>query len=203
MIKQLGNRILSLQVLISISLVKNAKPKPRKKAETKSKQRLKKKNTAKSSKSSTKKLKQISPKTTGPQKAANVKKVHRFRKVKPKRKLPENKSTKDEDIPTEVMWLREDPRESLLSRFVETPKGNNVGESIGIERSRIILKKKLNFYSIPLKYVKEKDDKLVLTHKVNWTRAAKLGEIWRRKALDIIPKKKKTKGKKPKKVERQ
>jgi hypothetical protein len=100
------------------------------------------------------------------------------------------KPKKEQEVPDEVKWMQEDPHDQLLSRFVETPKGTRVGESIGIEQSRIILKNKLNFYVIPLKYIKEKDDKLILRRKVNWDRAAKLGEAWRKKALDVIPKNK-------------
>jgi hypothetical protein len=59
----------------------------------------------------------------------------------------------------------------------------------------IILKNKLKFYSIPLRFVKEKDDKLVLRKRVDWARAEKLGEIWRKNALDVIPSKKVNKGK--------
>jgi len=103
------------------------------------------------------------------------------------------KSKKADEVPNEVKWMQEDPHDQLLSRFIETPKGTRVGESIGIEKSRIILKNKLKFYSIPLNYVKEKDDKLVLRRKVDWIHAAKLGELWRKNALDVIPNKPKHK----------
>jgi len=90
------------------------------------------------------------------------------------------------EIPDELNWIKEDPHELLLSRFVETPKGTKLGESIGIYRKRIILKNKLNFYSIPLDSIREKGAKLVLRRKVDWKKAAKLGEIWRKNTLDII-----------------
>ncbi|WP_455392723.1 DUF5749 family beta-barrel protein [[Eubacterium] cellulosolvens] len=116
------------------------------------------------------------------------KKLIRRPKQKLKNRQPTAKQKGEDEVPDEVKWLQEDPHDQLLSRFVETPKGTRVGESIGIEKSRIILKNKLKFYSIPLKFVKEKDEKLILRRKVNWSRAEKLGEIWRKNALDIIPK---------------
>ena len=117
------------------------------------------------------------------------------KRSKLKTKPTQKKVQKEDEIPDEVKWLQEDPQDQLLSRFVETPKGTVVGESIGIEKSKIILKNKLKFYVIPLKYVKEKDDKLVLRRKVNWDNASKLGERWRKQALDVIPKNKPKMGK--------
>ena len=103
------------------------------------------------------------------------------------KKQPDATPPKKEDgVPDELRWMQEDPQDQLLSRFVETPKGTRVGESIGIEKKKMILKFKSNFYVIPLNYIKEKDDKLVLLRKVNWERAGKLGEIWRRNALDPL-----------------
>ena len=113
-----------------------------------------------------------------------------IRKTKLKIKSSHDKLQQEDNIPEEVRWLQEDPQDQLLSRFVETPKGTKVGESIGIEKSELILKNKLNFYLIPLNYVKEKDGKLILRRKVNWSSAAKLGDAWRRRALDIIRNKK-------------
>ena len=116
------------------------------------------------------------------------KKVVRKTKVKPTPVKKVRPSQEPGTVPDELKWLQEDPKDQLLSRFIETPKGTIVGESIGIEKSQLIIKNKLKFYSIPLKYVKEKDDKLVLRRKVDWIRAQKLGESWRKKALDLIPK---------------
>ncbi len=95
-----------------------------------------------------------------------------------------------EELPQELRWLRDDPHELLLSRFVVTPKDTPLGESIGIDKSMIILKHKSKFYSIPLKSIKEKGDKLVLHKKVNWKRAERLGEHWRKKTLDVMKVKK-------------
>jgi hypothetical protein len=93
---------------------------------------------------------------------------------------------KEEEMPEELQWIKEDPHELLLSRFVETPKGTKLGESIGIDGKRLILKNKLNFYSIPLKTIKEKDQILILRKKVDWDEASKLGETWRKNTLDYI-----------------
>lgn len=132
-------------------------------------------------------------------------KVKPVPKTKVKKKPPSDivkrveESSNNDDIPVELQWLREDPHELLLSRFVETPKGTRLGESIGIDKSRLILKNKLNFYSIPLKSVKEKGDKLILRRKVDWKSATRLGEIWRKNTLDVIKTRpKKTKQRKAK-----
>jgi hypothetical protein len=133
------------------------------------------------------------PVKTRPPRARTVtprKKVVRAAKVKRRPATGKTDKASKEKIPDEVKWMQEDPQDQLLSRFVETPKGTRVGESIGIEKKRIILKNKLKFYSIPLKYVKEKDDVLILRRKVNWSVAEKLGEAWRKNALDVIPKNK-------------
>jgi hypothetical protein len=118
-----------------------------------------------------------------PKKDTKKKLVKRSKLKKRSATIP---SKKDDGVPDELRWMQEDPQDQLLSRFVETPKGTRVGESIGIEKKRMILKFKSNFYVIPINYVKEKDDKLVLLRKVNWDRAGKLGEIWRKNALDPL-----------------
>ena len=127
------------------------------------------------------------------------KKLIRRPDSKVKKRARVTKSKKDQ-VPNEVKWMQEDPQDQLLSRFVETPKGTVVGESIGIEKSMIILKNKLKFYSVPLKYVKEKDDKLILKRKIDWSKAEKLGELWRKEALDVLPKNKPKKSKRSKKL---
>jgi hypothetical protein len=101
--------------------------------------------------------------------------------VKPKVK-PE-----EAEIPDELRWIQEDPHELLLSRFIETPKGTRLGESIGIDKKMLIMKKKSKFYSIPLKAIKEKGDVLILKKRVDWKKASKLGETWRKRTLDVIP----------------
>ena len=90
------------------------------------------------------------------------------------------------EMPDELRWIHEDPHELLLSRFIETPKGTKLGESIGIEKKSLILKNKSNFYSVPLNSIKEKGDKLILRKKIDWKKAAKIGEAWRRRTLDVI-----------------
>jgi hypothetical protein len=109
-----------------------------------------------------------------------------IKKLKLTTQRPINNGSKENEIPDNLKWLQEDPHELLLSRFVETPKGTKLGESIGIDKSRLILKNKLKFYSIPMTSIKEKGDKLVLRRKVNWKLAVKLGERWRKKTLDVI-----------------
>lgn len=134
-------------------------------------------------------------------KSDSKKKLLKRSKLKPKSTSVSSK--KDEVVPDELRWMQEDPQDQLLSRFVETPKGTRVGESIGIEKKKMILKFKSKFFVIPLSYVKEKDDKLVLLRKVNWDNAGKLGEIWRRNALDpLYAGQKKASKKKPRKKPR-
>lgn len=131
-------------------------------------------------------VQKIKSKPTPKQKSKKPLKPKPVKKVRIKKRTapaPGSKPGKEGELPIELQWIREDPKEQLLSRFVESPKGTLLGESIGIDKTKIIIKHKLKFYSIPLKSIKEKDDKLVLTKRVNWERAAKLGELWRKDAL--------------------
>ena len=137
------------------------------------------------------KLKKVKPvETSAARKKKGVVKKKSVKTVKKKDKF--------EGLPEELMWIKEDPQELLLSRFVETPKGTRLGESIGVDKTQLILKNKSKFYSIPLKFIKEKKNKLVLRKKVNWKTAARKGEHWRKITLDPMYQKTKKKMKKKK-----
>ena len=110
------------------------------------------------------------------------------------KRRPVKKTTKktEEQLPEDVKWLEDDPHDEILSRFIFNSKGEQVGETIGVEGKQLIVKNREKFYSIPFNSIHEKNDELVLKKKVNWERAEKKGEKWRKKALDLIkPKKKK------------
>jgi hypothetical protein len=117
---------------------------------------------------------------------ATVEKAKKIEKKEKSKDIGIGKGKTDDEVPEQLKWLQEDPHELLLSRFIESPKGVRLGESIGIDGSNIIMKNKTKFYSISLKAIKEKGDALILRKKINWKLAEKLGEKWRKKTLDVI-----------------
>jgi hypothetical protein len=123
-------------------------------------------------------------------KRGKAKKV--VKKRRPVKKRPSKKPIKkaDEQLPEDVKWLEDDPHDEILSRFIYDPRGKQVGETIGVEGKQLIVKNREKFYSIPLNSIHEKKSELVLRKKVNWAKAEKKGEKWRKKALDVIKPKK-------------
>jgi len=97
---------------------------------------------------------------------------------------------KDDAQSLDLGWMEEDPKDHLLSRFIEDPSSNIIGESIGIERKNLIMKSGLKFYSIPLKNIVEKNDNLSIKGRIDRKKARKLGEAWRKRALDPLYQKK-------------
>jgi len=93
--------------------------------------------------------------------------------------------------PEDLKWVEEDPKDHLLSRYIKDSKGKVVGESIGVEGKYIIMKNGLKFYSIPLRNIVELETELRLKGRINRDKARKLGEEWRKKALDPLYQKKK------------
>jgi hypothetical protein len=93
----------------------------------------------------------------------------------------------------ELKWVEEDPKDHLLSLFIKDSNGNVIGESIGVEGKYIIMKNGLKFYSIPLKNIIEGEMELTLKGRINRPKARKLGEEWRKRALDPLYQKKKKK----------
>ena len=91
----------------------------------------------------------------------------------------------------ELRWVEEDPKDHLLSLFIKDANGKVIGESIGVEGRYIIMKSGLKFYSIPLKNIVEGEMELTLKGRINRPRARKLGEQWRKRALDPLYQKKK------------
>ena len=130
------------------------------------------------------------PKLKPSVKRGKAKKV--VKKRRPVKKRPSKKPIKkaDEQLPEDVKWLEDDPHDEILSRFIYDPKGKQVGETIGVEGKQLIVKNREKFYSIPLISIHEKNSELVLRKKVNWVKAEKKGEKWRKKALDVIKPKK-------------
>lgn len=130
------------------------------------------------------------PKRRPSVKRGKTKKV--IKKRKPVKKRPAKKPIKkaDEQLPEDVKWLEDDPHDEILSRFIYDPRGKQVGETIGVEGKQLIVKNREKFYSIPLNSIHEKNSELVLRKKVNWVKAEKKGEKWRKKALDVIKPKK-------------
>lgn len=77
---------------------------------------------------------------------------------------------------------QEDIYESLIPFFVVNKNNEPVGETIGMDGKRIIIKNKEVFYSIPLSKLNKKFDKLVADD-VDWEEAKILGERWRKKSF--------------------
>lgn len=80
----------------------------------------------------------------------------------------------------------EDPRDEYLSLFVLNRNDEVVGESIGVEGDKIIIKNQDKFYEIPLGSVEIEDKKLRLKANVNWKKAKKAGDKWKTKELDPL-----------------
>ncbi len=79
-----------------------------------------------------------------------------------------------------------DPRDEYLSRFVKDKMGKDLGESIGLDGERLIIKDRMDFYRIPLKSVVLMDDHIRITGRVNWKKARKEGDKWRTSELDPL-----------------
>lgn len=87
-----------------------------------------------------------------------------------------------------------DPQEFedfLLSRFLVDKNDNILGESIGFEGPRVVIKHKDKFYLIPRAAIKLKGGKLTLIKHVDWVAAKAMGEGWRKQELDPLYGKKK------------
>jgi hypothetical protein len=130
------------------------------------------------------------PKRKPSTKVTRKKKVIRKRKIVKKTAGRKGIKKDEEKLPEDVKWLEDDPHDEILSRFIFDPKGSQVGETIGVEGKQLILKDHEKFYSIPLNSIKERNDELILVKKVDWNKAEKKGEKWRKKALDVIKPKK-------------
>jgi hypothetical protein len=80
----------------------------------------------------------------------------------------------------------EEFRDEYLSRFVKDGGGSILGETIGFEGKDLILKKDDDFFRIPIRSVELEADFLRLIKDVNWKKAAKDGEKWRKRELDPL-----------------
>lgn len=79
-----------------------------------------------------------------------------------------------------------DFRDDMLSMFVKKESGEVVGETIGFDGKYLVLKKEDGFLKIPSISVQKGDGCLVIRGKIDWKKARKLGEKWRRKELDPL-----------------
>ena len=77
---------------------------------------------------------------------------------------------------------QEDIHESLIPCFVVNKNNERIGETIGMDGKRIIIKNKEVFYSVLLSKLNKKFDKLVIDA-VDWEEAKVLGERWRKKSF--------------------
>jgi hypothetical protein len=80
----------------------------------------------------------------------------------------------------------EDPRDEYLSLFVLDANDNPIGESIGVEGDRIVIKNGKDFFRVPLKSFEVRERSLRAILKIDWEKAKKEGEIWKRKELDPL-----------------
>lgn len=68
---------------------------------------------------------------------------------------------------------------SLLSRFVIDKHGNRVGESISVYNDLLIIKRKGDYYAVPLKHVDVSGEELRVKGVVQWEKAAEMAEEWK------------------------
>lgn len=80
-------------------------------------------------------------------------------------------------------WIDE-PIDEYLSRFVINKDGERIGETVGIEGERIIMKKDDDFFSIPINAIEEKYGDLLLSKGIDWEESKTLGEAWREKSYN-------------------
>jgi len=83
------------------------------------------------------------------------------------------------------MEKKEDLYESLIPRFVVNKSGEKIGETIGMDGQRIILKKNSDFYSIPVSVLDEHLGELIIEKDIDWEKAKALGERWRKKSFIV------------------
>lgn len=114
-------------------------------------------------------------------------------KRKLKREVPRKEVTKKpgEQKGIDFSWMEEDPKDHLFSRFIYDSNSKVIGESIGVEGRQLIMKSGKKFYSVPLKNIADEDEKLTLKGKIDRLKARRLGEAWRKRALDPLYNKKK------------
>jgi hypothetical protein len=138
----------------------------------------------------TEQVKKPIPRRRPSTKIGKKKKVIKKRKIVRRSLRKKSSKKEDEQLPEDVKWLEDDPHDEILSRFIFNPKGTQLGETIGVEGKQLIVKNREKFYSIPLNSIKDRNDELILVKKVDWNKAEKKGEKWRKKALDVIKPKK-------------
>ncbi|HDN50533.1 MAG TPA: hypothetical protein ENG06_02015 [Thermoplasmatales archaeon] len=68
---------------------------------------------------------------------------------------------------------------SYVAKFVVSPDGKRIGESISVFEDLLIIKKKETFYAIPFKHVELKNNEIHLKGIVQWDRAKSLARKWK------------------------
>ncbi|MFW3145435.1 MAG: DUF5749 family beta-barrel protein [Thermoplasmatota archaeon] len=79
-----------------------------------------------------------------------------------------------------------DFRDDMLSLFVRDDGGKVVGETIGFDGNHLILKMEDRFFKIPISAVEKAEGSLVVKKRIDWKKAGKMGEKWRKKELDPL-----------------
>jgi hypothetical protein len=82
--------------------------------------------------------------------------------------------------------VAEDPKDEYLSLFVKDVKDQQRGETIGVEGDQIVIKDGPEFFKAPLKSFKLDGRILRAITRIDWEKARKKGEGWKKKELDPL-----------------
>lgn len=74
----------------------------------------------------------------------------------------------------------------LLCKFVITGTGKKIGESVSIDNDIIIIKSGKKFLGVPLKHIEDKEKILLVKGLIDFDKAYKMGEKWRKKSFSTI-----------------
>ena len=75
---------------------------------------------------------------------------------------------------------------NLLCRFVTDGTGRKIGESVSLYEDIIIIKSDDNFLGVPLKHIEEDGKTILVKGLVDFDKAYKMGEKWRKKSFREI-----------------
>lgn len=76
----------------------------------------------------------------------------------------------------------------VLSRFVNDQSGERIGESVGMDGDRVIVKTKKEppYLALPRAALSEKDDAFQVTGEVDWEEAAREGGDWEKRQHRVV-----------------
>ncbi|MFO8050284.1 MAG: DUF5749 family beta-barrel protein [Thermoplasmatota archaeon] len=77
-------------------------------------------------------------------------------------------------------------KDDHLSLHVREKNGKSRGETISFDGNSIIIKDGDDFLKVPFSKLEKKDEHIEVTKKVNWKKAKKEGERWRKDELDPL-----------------